>query len=67
MTDLSNAGQLDIQLAKQAEYDKQIEGYLDQKRVLYEQLILKQITMEDYKIQKAAVDRELDGCISQTA
>ena len=41
-------------------YDKQIEGYLDQKRVLYEQLILKQITMEDYKIQKAAVDRELD-------
>lgn len=60
VTDLSNAGQLDIQLAKQAEYDKQIEGYLDQKRVLYEQLILKQITMEDYKIQKAAVDSELD-------
>ena len=60
VSDLSNAGQLDIQLARQAEYDKQIEGYLDQKRVLYEQLILKQITMEDYKIQKAAVDSELD-------
>ena len=27
---------------------------------LYEQLILKQITMKDYKIQKAAVDSELD-------
>ena len=60
VADLANAGQLDIQLAKQAEYDKQIEGYLDQKRVLYEQLILKQITMEDYKIQKATVDSELD-------
>ena len=60
VADLANAGQLDIQLAKQAEYDKQIEGYLDQKRVLYEQLIMKQITMEDYQIQKAAVDSELD-------
>ena len=37
-----------------------LTGYLDQKRVLYEQFILKQITMEDYKIQKAAVDSELD-------
>lgn len=60
VADLANAGQLDIQLEKQAEYDKQIKGYLDQKRVLYEQFILKQITMEDYKIQKAAVDSELD-------
>ena len=57
---LANTGQLDIQIAQQAEYDKLIEGYLEQKRVLYEQLILKQITMEDYKSQKAAVDGELD-------
>ena len=28
--------------------------------MLYEQLILKQMTMENYKSQKAAVDRELD-------
>lgn len=60
IADLSNAGRLDVQLAEQAEYDKQIENYLDQKRVLYEQFILKQITMEDYKVQKAAVDSELD-------
>ena len=60
VADLANAGQLDIQLAKQAEYGKQIEGYLDQKRVLYEQLILRQISIEDYKIQKAAVDNELE-------
>lgn len=60
VADLSNAGRLDVQIAEQAEYSKRIETYLDQKRMLYEQLILKQITMEDYKIQKAAVDRELD-------
>ena len=60
MADLSNAGQLDIQLAEQAEYDKQINRCLDQKRILYEQFILKQITMEDYKSQKSAVDSELD-------
>ena len=57
---LSSAGRLDVQLAEQAEYDKQIESCMDHKRVLYEQLILKQITMEGYKIQKAAVDGELD-------
>ena len=60
VADLANTGQLDIQLAKQAEYDKQIADYLDRKRMLYEQLILKQITMGDYKTQKAAVDSELD-------
>ena len=60
VADLSNAGRLDVQLAEQAEYDKQIESCMDHKRVLYEQLILKQITMEDYKSQKAAVDGELD-------
>ena len=60
VADLSNAGRLDVQLAEQAEYDKQINRCLDQKRALYERFILKQITMEDYKIQKAAVDSELD-------
>ena len=60
VADLSNAGRLDVQLSEQAEYDKQINRCLDQKRALYEQFILKQITMEDYKIQKSAVDSELD-------
>ena len=41
VVNLANAGRLDVQLARQAEYDKRIEGCLDQKRVLYEQLILK--------------------------
>ena len=60
VADLSNAGMLDVQLAEQAEYDKQINRCLDQKRALYEQFILKQIAMEDYKSEKAAVDSELD-------
>ncbi len=60
MADLSNAGMLDIRLAEQAEYDKQINRCLDQKRALYEQFILKQITIEGYKSEKAAVDSELD-------
>ena len=60
LDNLSNAGQLDIQLAEQAEYDKRIEEYMDKKRVLYEGLVLKRISMKDYKTQKAAVDNELD-------
>ena len=60
LDNLSNAGQLDIQLAEQAEYDNRIEEYMDKKRVLYEGLVLKQISMKDYKTQKAAIDSELD-------
>lgn len=60
VANLSNAGRLDIQLVEQAKHNKQIENHLDQKQALYEQVILKQITMEDYKTQKAAVDGELD-------
>lgn len=60
VADLSNAEMLDVQLAEQGEYDKQINRCLDQKRALYEQFILKQITMADYKREKTAVDSELD-------
>ncbi len=60
LDNLSNARQLDIQLAEQAEYDNRIEEYMDKKRVLYERLVMKQITIEDYKAQKAAIDIELE-------
>ena len=60
LDNLADAGQLDIQLAEQAEYDNRITEYIDKKRVLYERLVLKQISMKDYKAQKAVVDRELD-------
>ena len=32
---------------------------MEQKRKLYEQLLLQEISIEDYKTQKAAVDRDL--------
>ena len=60
LDNLSDAGRLDVQLAEQAEYSSLIEEYLEEKRVLYERLVLKKITMEDYKAQKAAIDTELD-------
>lgn len=60
LPDLSHAERVDVELAKQTEYGKQIEGYLDQKRLLYERFLLKQISLEDYTSQKAAVDRELE-------
>lgn len=60
LDNLSDAGRLDIQLAEQAEYHNRIEDYWEEKRMLYERLVLKKITMEDYKAQKAAIDTELD-------
>ena len=60
LADLSNAGLLDVQLAKQMDYGNRMEDCLDQKRVLYERLLLQEISVEEYKRQKAAVDRELE-------
>lgn len=56
----SNAGRLDIQLAEKAESNNRIKDCMDQKRVLYERFVLKEIGVEDYKSQKAAIDIELD-------
>lgn len=60
LPDLSHAGRLDVEIAKQTEYGRQIEGYLDQKWLLYERFLLKQISLEDYTSQKATIDRELE-------
>lgn len=60
LENLSNAGVLDMQLAKQNDYDRQIQDLQDKKRVLYEQLLLQEISMEEYKSQKAAIDVELN-------
>lgn len=58
--DLSNVKRLDFQLAEQAEADSRIENCLEQKRMLYEKFVLKEISMEEYKTQKADIDQELD-------
>ncbi len=59
LSSLTDANLLDVQLAKQSECDRQVECFMEQKRKLYEQLLLQAISVEDYKAQKAAIDREL--------
>ena len=60
LPDLTNAGRLDVELAKQTEYNRQIEDCLEQKRVLYERFLTKTIDREEYASQKAVIDREQD-------
>lgn len=57
---LSNASLLDAKIATHTEYSQRVESCLDRKRVLYEQVLLKEITLEEYKAQKADVDAELE-------
>lgn len=57
---ISNASLLDAKIAKQTEYGQRVESCLDRKRVLYEQVLLQEITLEEYKEQKAVVDMELE-------
>ncbi len=60
VSDLAGAGTLDVQIAKQAEYSGRIEEYLEQKRTLYERFLMQEISLEEYRGQKAGIDRELD-------
>ena len=60
MDDLSSAGRLDIQLAEQAESDSRMEDCMNRKRALYERFVRKEISMDEYKAQKAEIDQELD-------
>ncbi len=60
LDNLIDVGMLDIQLAKQADYSKRIDNCGEQKRILYEQLLLKEISMEDYNARKKGIDAELD-------
>lgn len=60
IADISTASLLDAKIAKHTEYGQQVEICLDQKRVLYEKVLLKEIGPEEYKAQKALVDTELE-------
>jgi len=44
---LENAGQLEVQLAKQSDYGRKIEVRLERKKALYERFVLREISMED--------------------
>ena len=56
---LSNAGLLEVQSSEQSDYAKQIERLKDQKRVLYEQFLLQEISLDEYKRLKAEIDLDL--------
>jgi len=58
LNSLSNAGQSDMQLAKQSEYCNRINDCILKKGFLYEQFLAEEITMEEYKAQKAVIDNE---------
>ncbi len=60
LDNISDAEPMDVHLAQQKDYLKQIEGCQDQKRILYEQMLLREISAEEYKTRKAEVDKELD-------
>jgi len=57
---IADAGLIDVQITKQDEYEKQIQNCQDSKRLLYEQLMLQEIDIEEYKRQKAVLDAELN-------
>ena len=56
---LSNANLLQVQSAEKSDYAKRIEQLKDQKRVLYEQLLFQEISLEEYKRMKEEIDVDL--------
>ena len=56
---LADAKPLDMQIAKQAEGNKQVRACMEQKRILHERFLLQEISIEDYKSQKAGIDVEV--------
>lgn len=47
-------------IAVLAEYERRIEGCMDQKQTLYERLVSREISLDAYKAEKAGIDVELD-------
>lgn len=62
---------LEAGLARQAEYEQQISSLQDAKRRLYEQYLMREIELDEYKSQKAECDAKLaqikNTCAAVTA
>ena len=56
---LSSANLLDVQTTELSDYAKHIEMLKDQKRVLYEQFLMREISLDDYKRMKAKIDMDI--------
>jgi site-specific DNA recombinase len=67
----SDLSALDADLARQTEYERQISAIQDTKRQLYEQYLMREIDLDDYKAQKAVCDAKLlqvkNTCAAVTA
>ena len=57
---LNDIDVMELKIVQQAEIEKQIEAYQNEKCRLYEQLVLKEITAEEYQAGKASIGIELD-------
>jgi len=60
---LDDSATIPLHIEKQAEYEKRINVLREEKRQLYEGLILGTVTAEMYKTEKIAVDSELSRLI----
>jgi DNA invertase Pin-like site-specific DNA recombinase len=56
---ISDVRAIDVRTERQADYTRQIESLNDDKRGLYEKLILGELSAAGYKTEKAALDAEL--------
>ena len=57
--DLGNSAKIPLHVEQQSEYEKRIELFREEKRRLYENLILGSVTAEAYKAKKSTIDTEL--------
>jgi hypothetical protein len=51
--------EIDLRLERQSEYARRIESVGDEKRALYERVVLGELAAEDFKTEKAGLDAEL--------
>jgi DNA invertase Pin-like site-specific DNA recombinase len=51
--------EIDLRREQQSEYARQIESVDDEKRALYERVVLGELAVEDFKSAKAGIDAEL--------
>ncbi len=56
----TNIGTLEKELARQDTCGQEIQKWQDQKRVLYEQLLLQEISTDKYQREKDEIDREIN-------
>ena len=60
---LGDTAELSVKMEQQAEYEKQLAGLHEEKRILYERLILGEMDVVAYKAEKAVIDAECNRLI----